>query len=152
MVFSQGLGEYHRAAHNSCKYIGGLYTHRDHIGDPNGRLPFEVVPADEQRRALNFLTENILDENAFYFSPELLNKLVYEKMGTFTGGIWSRERVDFPIHDYISDIHSVVISHLYDPLVLCRLLDNELKFKEKEEKDIQKQIKALLGNFRSFCA
>ena len=140
MVFSQGLGEYHRAAHNSCKYIGGLYTHRDHIGDPNGRLPFEVVPADEQRRALNFLTENILDENAFYFSPELLNKLVYEKMGTFTGGIWSRERVDFPIHDYISDIHSVVISHLYDPLVLCRLFDNELKFKEEEEKFVMAEM------------
>ncbi len=140
MVFSQGLGEYHRAAHNSCKYIGGLYTHRDHIGDPNGRLPFEVVPADEQRRALNFLTENILEDNAFYFSPELLNKLVYEKMGTFTGGIWSRERVDFPIHDYISDIHSVVISHLYDPLVLCRLFDNELKFKEEEEKFVMAEM------------
>jgi hypothetical protein len=140
MVFSQGLGEYHRAAHNSCKYIGGMYTHRDHIGDPGGRLPFEVVPADEQRRALNFLVENIFDEDAFYFSPELLNKLVYEKMGTFTGGIWSRERVDFPIHDCINDIHSVVISHLYDPLVLCRLLDNELKFQGKEEKFVMAEM------------
>ncbi len=132
-VFSQGLGEYSGAAHNISKNIGGLYTSRDHIGDPDGRLPFAIVPADQQRRAMNFLTENILAPDAFDFSPELLNKLVYEKMGTFTGGIWSRSRLDYPLHAIIANIQAIVISHLYDPLVLNRLVDNELRFDSEEE-------------------
>ncbi|KQC11639.1 MAG: hypothetical protein APR54_10630 [Candidatus Cloacimonas sp. SDB] len=132
-VFSQGLGEYSIAAHNVSKFVGGLYTYRDHIGDPEGRPPFVIVPAYEQRRALQLLTEKILAPDAFNFSPDLLNKLVYEKMGTFTGGIWSRSRLDYPIHSAISNIQATVLSHLYDPLVLSRLVDNELRFSSKEE-------------------
>ncbi|MFC1888119.1 zinc-dependent metalloprotease [Candidatus Cloacimonadota bacterium] len=132
-VFSQGLGEYNSAAHNISKNIGGLYTYRDHIGDPDGRPPFQIVPAEQQRRAMNFLTEKILAADAFDFSPELLNKLVYEKMGTFTGSVWSRSRLDYPIHSRVSRIQAIVLSHLYDPLVLNRLVDNQLRFSESEE-------------------
>jgi hypothetical protein len=131
-VFSQGLSEYSSAAHNIAKNIGGLYTYRDHIGDPDGRPPFEIVPAAQQRRAIIFLKDKILAPEAFDFSPELLNKLVYEKMGTFTGGIWSRSRLDYPIHSVVANIQAVVLSHLYDPLVLNRLVDNELRFSEDE--------------------
>ncbi len=145
-VFNQGLSEYRGAAHNVSKYIGGLYAHRDHIGDPKGRVPFEVVPAKEQKRALDFLTENILSENAFYFPPELLNKLVYEKMGTFTGSIWSLDRTDYSIHNSIAYIQSIVLSHLFDPLVLGRLFDNELKFKEGEDKFFMSAMFSAIGN------
>jgi uncharacterized protein DUF4953/uncharacterized protein DUF5117 len=132
-VFSQGLGEYNSAAHNISKNIGGLYTFRDHIGDPNGRPPFKIVPAEQQRRAMNFLNEKILAADAFNFSPELLNKLVYEKMGTFTGSVWSRDRLDYPIHSRVSRIQAIVLSHVYDPLVLHRLVDNQLRFSSEEE-------------------
>ena len=134
MVYNQGIGEYYRAAQNSCKFIGGLYSSRDHIGDPGGRIPYNVIPADEQRRALSLITQNIFSEDAFNFPPELLNKFVYEKMGTFTGGIWSRSRMDYPVHNTVSYIQSIAISHLYDPIRLARILDNELKFEKKEEK------------------
>lgn len=132
-VFSQGLSEYRSAAHNTAKNIGGLYTYRDHIGDPQGRPPFEIVPAAQQRRAMIFLNENILAPEAFDFSPELINKLVYEKMGTFTGGIWSRSRLDYPVHSVVAGIQAIVLSHLYDPLVLNRLVDNVLRFNKEEE-------------------
>jgi len=145
-VFSQGLSEYRGAAHNVSKYIGGLYAHRDHIGDPKGRVPFEIVPASEQKRAMDFLMENILSENAFYFPPELLNKLVYEKMGTFTGSIWSRNRMDYSIHNSVAYIQSIVLSHLYDPLVLGRLFDNELKFKVNEEKFTMSEMFSKIKN------
>ncbi len=133
-VFNQSISEYNSAAHNVSKYIGGLYAHRDHIGDPHGRPPYEVVPAKEQRRALNFLTKNILAEDAFSFDPELLNKLVPEKMWKFTRSIWAIKRPDYPIHSTVGWLQSIVFAHLYDPLVLSRLHDNELKFKPEEEK------------------
>jgi len=139
-VFQQGIGEYRRAAHNSCKYIGGLYTHRDHIGDPNGRIPFEVVPAKEQRRALNFLMKNMFAEDAFYFPPELLNKLVLEKMGKFTNSIWEQERLDYPIHNSVAATQSIVFAHLFDQLVLERLQDNELKFEPEEDKFLMSEM------------
>jgi len=145
-IFNQGLSEYRGAAHNISKYIGGLYAHRDHIGDPEGRIPFEVVPAAEQKRAMDFLMENILSEDAFYFPPELLNKLVYEKMGTFTGGVWSRNRADYSIHNSIAYIQAIVLSHLYDPLVLGRLFDNELKFEDGEEKFSMSEMFSAVSN------
>lgn len=134
LVFAQGLSEYRTAAHNISKYIGGLYLHRDHIGDPDGRPPFEVVTAADQRAALLLLRDNILAQDAFYFPPELLNKLVYEKMEVFTNGYWDKERIDYPVHQAVSGIQAIVLDHLYDPLVLGRLLDNELRFSENEEK------------------
>ncbi len=132
-VFGLALREYRNAANNVSKYVGGLYSHRDHIGDPDGRPPFEVVPAAEQRRALNFLTQNILAENAFNFDPELLNKLVLEKMGKFTGSIWEAKRQDYPIHTVVAGVQAIILSHLYDPIVLGRLHDNSVKFIENTD-------------------
>ncbi|MBN2461920.1 MAG: zinc-dependent metalloprotease [Candidatus Cloacimonetes bacterium] len=132
-VFNQGLSEYRLAAHNVSKYIGGLYTHRDHIGDNSARLPFQPVPSSEQYRAINLIIDRILSENAFDFDPELLNKLVLEKMETFSDEIWNAEQLDYPVHKKISDIHRIIFAHLYDPLVLHRLSDNALKYSSTSE-------------------
>ncbi|MFN5296961.1 MAG: zinc-dependent metalloprotease, partial [Planctomycetaceae bacterium] len=37
---------------------GGMYVHRDHKGDPNGRKPFVPVEAGKQRDAMKLLTES----------------------------------------------------------------------------------------------
>ncbi|MFQ5453966.1 MAG: zinc-dependent metalloprotease, partial [Candidatus Zixiibacteriota bacterium] len=50
-VFQTAWRSYYESTRYASKYIGGLYHHRDHIGDPEGRIPFEPVPASEQRRA-----------------------------------------------------------------------------------------------------
>ena len=47
------MNEYARAMAPAVKYIGGAYINRDHVGDPNGRLPFENVPKAKQREALD---------------------------------------------------------------------------------------------------
>ena len=62
-VFNQGWTEYRVTAHNASKYVGGLYAHRDHIGDPNGRSPFEIVPAAKQQQALDELELEIKVED-----------------------------------------------------------------------------------------
>ncbi len=127
-VFSQGIGEYSNMSRNVPKYIGGIYAYRDHVSDPNGRIPFKVVPAKEQRRALNFLIQNLYQADAFQFSPELLNKLAPTYYPDFQGTIWSRKRWDYPIHDVVSGLQANALGRIYSESVLNRVQDNELKF------------------------
>ena len=96
-VFSKGIREYIRSIANTAKFVGGIFHRRDHIGDPNGRIPFEVVSATKQREAVQFLSKNILNKHAFNFSPELLNKLAPDRLGDFKGTPWRMSRIDFPI-------------------------------------------------------
>ncbi|MCF7793256.1 MAG: zinc-dependent metalloprotease [Candidatus Cloacimonetes bacterium] len=132
-VFGQGWSEYNSAAGNVVKFIGGIYSHRDHIGDPNGRPPFEIVPAAKQREALDFLMKNMFAADAFEFDPDVLNKLVPEKNAKFTNSIWSYDRQEYKIHNYVNWIQSIIYSHVFNPRILARITDNEVKFPKHEE-------------------
>jgi len=132
-IFNLGWGEYYGAAGNVCKIIGGIYSHRDHIGDENGRPPFEMIPAAKQREALQFLLKNMFAPDAFDFDPELLNKLVPEKQSRFTNSIWEYDRQEYKIHDNVIGVQSTVFSHIWNPIILARIADNEVKFQSDEE-------------------
>ena len=131
-VFWRGLGPYYRVSQNATKYIGGIYFHRDHIGDPGGRVPFVPVPAARQREALDLLTEHILGPDAFVFDPELLNKLAPERLGDFWWSAWRQRRIDLPVHDIVLGIQQNPLNRLYDPILLGRLQDTALRLKEGE--------------------
>jgi Met-zincin/Domain of unknown function (DUF5117) len=131
-VFGQGWREYRMATGSIVKFIGGVYSHRDHIGDPNGRQPFEIVPAAKQREALNFLSDKIFAKDSFDFDPVLLNQLVPDKLPKFTGGLWSLDRHDYPIHNYVTWVQSIALSHIYNPIILTRICDNEVKILPEE--------------------
>lgn len=131
-VFRQGLREYFTSAQVVPKFIGGLYHRRDHVGDPNGRLPFEPVPAATQRKALDVLKERIFSETAFRFSPDLLNKLAPERFSTFSWGPWNAQRIDPPVHGLVLSIQSTSLDQLLHPITLSRIQDAELRFAESE--------------------
>jgi hypothetical protein len=132
-VFNQGWSEYFGAARNVSKYIGGIYSNRDYIDEANSRDPFVLVEAAQQRRALQFLLDNLFADSAFQFDPTLLNKLVPDKSPSFVNDIWSYDRQDYKIHDYVIRAQNVVLSHVFNPVILSRLIDNEIKFLPEEE-------------------
>jgi hypothetical protein len=132
-VFAQGISEIWPAAVNIPKYVGGIRHHRDHIGDPNGRLPYEPVPAAEQRAALAFLSREVLGPEAFQIPPRLLNKLAIERLPDMEGNIWMIERNDVPIHTLVLAIQSLPIDRLYHPISLGRLNDNEARYTGKDQ-------------------
>ncbi len=154
LVFGQGITEYAIAAANVPKFIGGIYFRRDHIGDPNGRLPFQVVPAEKQRQALSMLTTRLFSPDAFQFSPDLLNKLAPQTYWDFESTPWRRLRVDYPIHGIIQLVQASALFRLYDPLVLQRLQDNEIRFSRGEKpftmaevfQNVRQAIWSELGN------
>ncbi|MBM3774097.1 MAG: hypothetical protein FJW37_02950, partial [Acidobacteria bacterium] len=110
----------------ASKFIGGIYHHRDHIGDPGGRLPFQPAPAARQREALALLRENLFSPRAFQFSPRLLNKLNNTRFSDFRNFEAMLTRFDVPVHSLILGLQKNVLDRLHHPIVLSRVLDSEI--------------------------
>jgi Met-zincin/Domain of unknown function (DUF5117) len=128
LVFGQGIGEIIPAAINVPKFIGGIRQYRDHVGDPNGRLPYVPVPAARQREALAFLNREILGPDALQVPAHLLNKLAIERFPDIEGAIWEIPRNDLPIHDLMLAIRSLSLDRLYHPITLGRIHDAEARY------------------------
>ncbi|MFZ0389612.1 MAG: zinc-dependent metalloprotease [Calditrichia bacterium] len=131
-VFGQGISEYAIAAALAPRYVGGVYSRRDHIGDDHSRPPFEVVPAEKQRKALNFIIEHYFSPESFSFDPGLLLRLAPERGWDFENTIFRIQRQDYPIHGIVQLLQSSAMFRLFDPLVLLRIQDNEIRTTEKQ--------------------
>jgi hypothetical protein len=133
LVFSQVIGEMFPPAVNVPKFVSGIRHHRDHIGDPNGRLPYVPVPAAEQRAALEFLNREIFGPDAISIPPRLLNKLAMERFPDIEGTVWTAERNDLPIHALVLTIQSLPMDRIYSPISLGRMNDLEARYDSKEQ-------------------
>ncbi|MEH2141488.1 zinc-dependent metalloprotease [Nostoc sp.] len=131
--FSTVLGNYFQQIFYTTKYIGGQSFYRIHPSEiPSGvsqhRLPFEPIPVEEQRQALETLQKYVFAEDALSFSPELLNKLAPSRWRHW-GASPQVGRLDFPIHDLVQLIQGSVLRDLLSGDRLSRLKDIELKTK-----------------------
>jgi Met-zincin/Domain of unknown function (DUF5117)/Domain of unknown function (DUF5118) len=125
--FLQGFGTASYSLYMTSKYIGGIRHNRDHVGDPNGRLPLEPVGAAEQRAALELLKAHLFAPEAFAFSPALLRKLSVPRYPDFTN--WEtmvNSRKDVPVHTMVLELQTDVLDRLLHPVLLARLLDMDL--------------------------
>ncbi|MCC5646195.1 zinc-dependent metalloprotease [Nostoc sp. CHAB 5824] len=133
--FSTVLGNYFQQIYYTTKYIGGQSFYRIHPSEiPSGvsqqRLPFEPVPVEEQRQALETLQKYVFAEDALSFSPELLNKLAPSRWRHW-GSTPQVGRLDFPIHDLVLMMQGSVLRDLLSGDRLSRLKDIELKTKQE---------------------
>ncbi len=109
----------------AAKHVAGIQHSRHHVGDPDGQLPFVPVSADEQRRALDFISETIWAQGAFEVEPETLQKLQIERSEDLEGSVWRADRLDYPLHEAVAMVQSVPLNRLFDPARLSRLVDLE---------------------------
>lgn len=111
-----------RAVMMMGSWLGGSFISRDHKGDPNGRKPIQVVPVDQQRAALKFITANAFSDEAYGLTPELLSHLTVDKWfdleNTFDEPTWG-------VHDKILGIQASVLTGIMNPSTLTRVYDNE---------------------------
>ena len=124
-VFAFGWGTFSAGGANVARFIGGISNHRDHIGDPNGRLPFEPVPAAKQREAMKFIVDNVWSGNAFQFSSNFLNKLQPERLEDFNGVPFTLQRIDYPLHSQVLAVQSAPLHMILNPATLNRISDIE---------------------------
>ena len=133
-ALQRGLADNFRSMVTSSKLVGGIYHYRDHVGDPNGRLPYKPVPAAKQREALDFLAASAFGAKAFQLPPSVHNRLAIERIpGLDFASYYSAPRLDYPWHDAVLSIQRNVLNRLYNPITLGRLQDNELRFDAAEK-------------------
>ncbi len=129
--FGAVLSNYFQQIYYSSKYIGGQSFYRVYASKDQTRLPFEPVPVEKQRQALEVLRDYIFAEDAFNFSPELLNKLAPSRWRHW-GSNPQIGRLDYPIHDLVLYMQNMVLYDLLSSDRLSRLKDIELKSKKGE--------------------
>ena len=114
-----------RSTSMMANWIGGAHVNRDKKGDPNGRKPIEVVPADTQRKALAFVITNTFRDEAFGLSPELVTAMGLDKWYDDSSSMM--EETTWPIHDRIMGIQASALTSLMNPSTLKRVYDNEFR-------------------------
>jgi len=134
LAFNMLLMQYGDAAFLTAQFVGGEYAHRDHRDDPDARDPFVPVKAAQQRQALKFLQEHLLSDKHFKFPPAVLRKLAPDRWSHW-GSDGAMMSVDYPLHDRVLRIQSVVLRQLLSPSTLRRIQDNALK--TDDEKPLQ---------------
>ncbi len=120
-TFSSMLRAYQRTSLLAAKYIGGIYTSRDHRGQRGGEPPFAPVPREESRRAFALLAENVFSSHAFRFSPQLIADLGPNHY--LHRGVDEIERPDYPIAETVGELQDQIMFELFSPDVMSRLAD-----------------------------
>jgi hypothetical protein len=121
------MRSYDRAVMLAAKYIGGIYTSRDHRGQPGAEPPSSPIPRDTSRRAFALLADNVFSARALHFSPKLMSDLAPSHY--LHRGVATIERPDFPLAEYVSDIQDNVMFYMFSPDVMSRVADESLKAK-----------------------
>jgi hypothetical protein len=109
-----------------ARLVGGQEFNRNRSGDPDAKPPLTLIPAAEQRKALDLLASTVFSDTYFKLDPELLNKLVPARNWDERFGS-PASRIDFPIHQMMLSLQSSSLMTLTNPTTLQRVYDAELK-------------------------
>jgi len=112
------------AMSKSSHWIGGAYVNRFHKGDPGAPDPVRPVEVDQQRRAIEFIIANGLDEDAYGLTPELLAKIGADQWFDDEGWV---DQTDIPVQDTVLGVQSSAMTMLVNPMRLRRVMDNEVR-------------------------
>jgi hypothetical protein len=127
-AFGGIMNEYARAIAPSIKYLGGAYINRDHVGDPQGRLPFVAVPRAQQREALDFIVERVFAPTALTVAPATLQRIGANRWLHWGSTTTFNGRLDFPYHEQVLGFQTATLGNLLNPFRLARIRDGETRY------------------------
>lgn len=130
------MNQYGTQAGVISRQIGGVYRDRAFIGQEGASKPFIPVPADKQKRAMNYLADYLFAPDAFNTSHEVYNYLQIQRRGfNFMG---SNE--DPKIHDQVLIMQNNVLNHLLHQNTLQRLTDSRTYGNEYSVADMVNEL------------
>ncbi|MFG0246917.1 MAG: zinc-dependent metalloprotease [Phycisphaerales bacterium JB052] len=107
-----------------ANWVGSAYVYRDKKGDPGARSPIEVVPAERQRAALQFVIDNAFMDEAYGVTPELLTHTTVDKWWDDVNSVMADAAL--PIHDRIMGMQASALTMLLNPQTVQRVYDYEM--------------------------
>ena len=122
-----------RAASMMANWVGGAFVNRDKKGDPKDRPPVEVVPAKQQRDALQFVIDQTFNDDAFGLTPKLLERMTLDKWLDGGAHFGISGEATWPIHDRVLGIQASALTWLMNPTTLRHVYDNELRLSADED-------------------
>lgn len=149
-MFEIVFGYYFDQILNTTLYVGGQSFNRDtygafsSVGFDRERLPFEAIPVEQQRQALQILDKYVFAEDAFEFSPNLLNRLAPSRWDD-----WANSPdfpLEYPIRDRISLLQRAALRLLFSNFRLERLADLEMKTQPENALQLPEVFETLQGS------
>jgi hypothetical protein len=142
-AFNMVMAQYGNAAFLASGFVGGVHTHRDHAGDPNGRDSFVPASPKRQREALAFLQEHILTDKNFQFPPSLLRRLGADRWYHWGNDGMMGRSVDVAVNERILSIQRVAMQELLSNDTLSRIQNNALKTEKEQPFEIAEVFRGL---------
>jgi len=126
-AFAVLLRQWGDAAALASHYVGGQSVSRDHKGDKDAHDPIVPTAGVKQRECLKFLTDRILSDQSFRFSPALLRRLGTEKWMHWGSDAGFGSGVDISVLETVLAIQKSVLSQCLSPSTLGRLENQALQ-------------------------
>ena len=123
--FAAALRSWWAASRYATHYIGGEYFTRNHRGDPSAKPPFVPVSRADERRAFELLDRYAFSDDAFSFSPALLNSLGDDRFNHWQSDANALGRLDFPLDEFVQAYQLQLLAQMWQPTVLARLAEME---------------------------
>lgn len=127
------LGLQTKAVSMMSGWVGGAFVNRDKKGDPGDRDPIEVVPAEQQRAALDFIINTTFVDDAYGLTPDLLAKMSMDMWMDGGPSAVLGDEATWPVHDRILGIQASALTMLMNPTTLRRVYDNELRLPSDQD-------------------
>jgi hypothetical protein len=120
--FFTAASRYRDAARSASRFIGGVYVERAMVNQPGAGAPLAPVAAEDQRRALKLLRDEVFAPDAFAALTGPAEMLLAQRRGFDHFG----RNEDPKLHTLALDTQKEVLDHLLHPNVLLRLTDTRL--------------------------
>lgn len=142
-LFQSYLYQYARTLAPAVKYIGGQHQYRDHVGDPDGRMPFEPISYEKQKEALDMIVNFAFAADAMELPQDVFQKMGADRWSHWGNSTTYNGRIDYPLHGTLLGIQSALLDQLFNPVRLSRIRDTEVKFGAEKTVTIPELMGAL---------
>ncbi len=139
-LYYQTIGQWDLYSNHVLANVGGIYLNNTYFGID--KKAYEPVPADMQRKAVNYLNENVIQLPKWLFFNDILDKTYAIKnspMGPYEQTPYTLAR----------EMQYGLIYNLFTDDRLLRLLENELKHQELNSKEKIYTVENLFDQVRS---
>ncbi len=139
-LYYQTIGQWDLYSNHVLANVGGIYLNNTYFGID--KKAYEAVPADMQRKAVNYLNENVIQLPKWLFFNDILDKTYAIKnspMGPYEQTPYTLAR----------EMQYGLIYNLFTDDRLLRMLENELRHQELNSKEKIYTVENLFDQVRN---